>query len=166
MIRRIAIALAVAPLLAALLLTTALSFLALAPLAAHAAEASAASGAGVVAAAHPIRAGTIIARGDLGFIRGEARAPYTDDLGAIIGKQARISMYQGRPIRLSDVGPPTVVERNQIVTMTFRRGALSLRTEGRALDPGGVGDSVRVLNLDSRRTIFATVIGSGHVEAR
>ena len=41
-----------------------------------------------------------------------------------IGLEARLSIYQGRPIRPGDLGPPTIVRRNQIVTLSFNAGGL------------------------------------------
>ncbi len=120
----------------------------------------------VVVAARPLRAGVVLSREDVATIAGRLRPPFIGEVEKVVGLETRIALYQGRPIRAVDLGPPTVVKRNQVVTMVFKRGALSLRTEGRALDRGAVGERVRILNLDSRRTVFATVVGPARVEAK
>ena len=58
-----------------------------------------------------------------------------------------------------------LVERNAIVTMEYRKGALTILAEGRALGAGGMDDRVRVMNISSRATIEARVTGKGRVTA-
>lgn len=113
-------------------------------------------------AARTIRAQTVLAPGDVAVI--EAMVP-----GALarpeeaIGLEARVALYEGRPIRAGDLGPPALVERNGRVTLLYRRGALSITAEGRALDRAGPGDSLRVINLDSRTTVTGRVAPDGRV---
>ena len=76
-----------------------------------------------------------------------------------IGQEARVTLYAGRPIPLSGLAPPALVERNQLVTLIFRRGGLDIRADGRALGRGAAGDEIRIMNLGSRSTIFGTVAG-------
>lgn len=78
-----------------------------------------------------------------------------------IGQEARVALYAGRPIRPGDIGPPAVVDRNQIITLTYSRGGITISTEGRALDRAGPGDFVRVMNLTSRNTVTAQIDASG-----
>lgn len=113
-----------------------------------------------------IRVGVVIEAEHVTTIRGEPRPGEIGLPEDVIGLSARATLYAGRPIRAQDLGPPIVVERNSFVTLEFRRGGLSLRTEGRALDEGGVGDRVRVMNLESRRTVFGVVTAPGVVEVR
>jgi flagella basal body P-ring formation protein FlgA len=77
----------------------------------------------------------------------------------VLGQEARVTLYAGRPIPLASLGPPALVERNALVTVMFTRGGLEIRAEGRALGRGAEGDGIRVMNLASRNTITATVIG-------
>lgn len=79
------------------------------------------------------------------------------DPAQIVGLEARVALYAGRPIRLQDVGPAAVVERNAIVPLIFQAGALLITAEGRALDRAGPGDVVRVMNLASRTTVTARI---------
>lgn len=78
-----------------------------------------------------------------------------------IGKEARVALYAGRPIRAGDIGPPSVVERNQIVPLVYSRGGIVISTEGRALDRAGPGDFIRVMNITSRATVTAQIDASG-----
>ena len=65
-------------------------------------------------AARTIPAKTVIGPDDL-LMREVAATGGVTDPQQIIGREARVALYAGRPIRRADVGPPAVVERNQIV---------------------------------------------------
>ena len=69
-----------------------------------------------------------------------------------------------RAILTSQIGAPALVERNQLVRMTYAQGTLSIVTEGRALDRAGAGELVRVMNLASRKTVTGTVAEDGSIE--
>ncbi len=85
-------------------------------------------------------------------------------LDAVIGREARVALYPGRPIRVGDIAVPAVVERNQVVPLAYVRGALRIETEGRALARAGPGEYVRVMNLSSRATVTGRVTASGRIE--
>jgi len=108
-------------------------------------------------ATRTIRATETIGPQDVTLVAGAMPGGLSDP-AAVIGLEARVALYAGRPIRSSDVGPAAIVDRNQIVTLAFRDGGLAITTEGRALGRGGVGDVVRAMNLASRSTV-AGVIG-------
>lgn len=82
------------------------------------------------------------------------------DPALVVGQETRIVIYAGQPIRLADIGPPALVDRNQIVPLVFDHGGLLIETEGRALDRAAEGEVIRVINLSSRNTV------SGKVDAR
>jgi flagella basal body P-ring formation protein FlgA len=86
------------------------------------------------------------------------------DVALAIGREARVTLYAGRPIRADQLGAPAIVERNQIVRMIYSEGPLSIAAEGRALDRAGPGEFVRVMNLASRQIVTGLVRGSGIIE--
>lgn len=75
----------------------------------------------------------------------------------LVGMETRVALYAGRPIRPGDVGFPAIVERNQIISMTYEAGGIVIRTEGRSLERAGPGDIIRVMNLASRSTVTARI---------
>lgn len=116
--------------------------------------------AGSVVAARTLRAQTVLTAEDL--VLAEDQIPGAlDDPRAAIGLETRVAIYPGHPIRPGDLGPPAIVERNQTLALTFRRGALTIRTDGRALDRGGVGDAIRVMNIASKATVVAILGADG-----
>lgn len=78
-----------------------------------------------------------------------------------IGKEARVALYAGRPIRTGDLAAPAIIERNQIIQLVYRRGGVVISTEGRALERAGAGDWIRVMNLSSRTSVTAQIQESG-----
>lgn len=124
--------------------------------------AASAAGADTIVAARTIRAQAILSPLDLAVI--DKTIPGTlQSLDEALGLEARVVIYPGRPIRLEDVGPPALVERNQIVTLIYRRGALTIAAEARALSRAGIGEYVRVMNLSSRNTVSGIVQADGTI---
>ena len=81
----------------------------------------------------------------------------------VIGQEARVVLYAGRPIRYGDIGPPAIVTRNQIIMLVYKRGSLRIATDARSLGRGGVGDLIRVMNLTSRSTVTGIIGADGTV---
>ncbi|WP_410218785.1 flagellar basal body P-ring formation chaperone FlgA [Paracoccus sp. (in: a-proteobacteria)] len=115
--------------------------------------------AGGLGAARTLPAGSIIEAGDLRVI--DTDRPGLTDPSAAIGMQTRITLYEGRPLHANMLQPPRIVGRNQIVRLSYLRGALRIDTEGRALDDGAAGDRIRVMNMGSRSTVTAQVMPDG-----
>lgn len=115
-----------------------------------------------VAVIHPVRAGAPIGADDLAFADTQIEDGFADPRD-LIGLEARVNLYPGRPVRLRDVGLPTVVTRNAVVPLIFNRGGLTITLEGRALGRAGDGEAVRVMNLSSRSTVTGIATASGAV---
>jgi len=130
-----------------------LLFLALAPGAAWADS---------VVAARTIRSQAILTPADVTMVSADLTGALSDP-DSVIGMEARVVLYAGRPIRPADIGPPAIVERNQIVMVYYRHGALHIMMEGRTLARAGVGDRLRVMNLESRNTVTGTVAEDGSI---
>lgn len=113
-------------------------------------------------AARTIRAQSVLTAADLAVVQ-RTIPGMLQSLEEAIGLEARVSLYSGRPIRPEDVGPPAIVDRNQIVTLVYRRAGLIIATDARALGRAGVGDVIRVINLASRSTVTGVVRGDGTV---
>ncbi|MCA0930514.1 flagellar basal body P-ring formation chaperone FlgA [Ruegeria profundi] len=112
-----------------------------------------------------IRAKEIIAANDL-ETKPQKVAGGVSDTEVLVGLEARVALYPGRPIRATDVGPPALVDRNDLVVLIFDRQPLSITAEGRALGRGAAGDRIRVMNLSSRTTISGVVRPDGNIEVK
>ncbi len=121
--------------------------------------------ADIVVPTRTIRAKEIIAPTDL--VTKEQDVPgavETPDI--LVGQEARVALYPGRPIRAGDFGPPALVDRNDLVVLVFDRQPLSITAEGRALGRGAVGDRIRVMNLSSRTTVTGLIRLDGQIEVK
>lgn len=110
-----------------------------------------------------LRAGTILQRSDLIVSDGEtAQAAALD----IVGMEAKRTIYANKTITPDDIHLPTAIKRNAIVMIEFKKGPLLITTEARVLDPGAVGETVRVMNLSSKVILSAIVVSSSRVRTR
>lgn len=119
----------------------------------------------IVVAERTIRANTIIDASDLGTRSGQFANGF-DRIEDVMGQETRVILYAGRPIRMQDIGAPTVVTRNQVVRVLFDNNGLRILTEGRALERGAIGDRIRFMNLNSRATLFGFVQADGSLRVR
>jgi flagella basal body P-ring formation protein FlgA len=118
-----------------------------------------------VVAVRPLRARSRIEADDVALRPSATPGPF-ELLEDVIGMEARATIYAGRPVHPADIGPAALVERNALVSMQYQAGGLSIVAEGRALGRAGIGEPVRVMNLDSRATVTARVVAPGVVEVR
>jgi flagella basal body P-ring formation protein FlgA len=125
-----------------------------------------AAGAVLAQSVQPVRAirsHTLLTAEDLELADAAVPGAVTS-IEAAVGQEAKVALYPGRPILQGQLGAPALVERNQVVRMSYMRGPLRIVTEGRALDRAAVGEPVRVMNLASRQTVSGTVAEDGSIE--
>lgn len=121
-----------------------------------------ASLADTLTATRLVRPQSVIGPADLGVLPQDIPGALGGDVD-IVGLEARVTLYPGRPILADHVGPAALIERNQPVVVFFKNGGLTIATDGRALSRGAEGDIVRVMNLSSRNTISGKVESDGSV---
>lgn len=121
--------------------------------------------ADIVVPARTIRAKEIIAAEDL-ILKHAKIAGAMSNPAALIGQEARITLYPGRPVRVGDVGPAAIVGRNDVVTLIFKQGGLRIATEGRSLGRGAAGETVRAMNMASRMTVTGRILTDGSIEVQ
>lgn len=118
--------------------------------------------ADTLAAARNLPAQLVITAADL--TRADTAVPGALlDPARAIGLETRVAIYAGRPVFDADLVQPAVVDRNQIVPLTYFHAGLAITTDGRALDRGSVGDRIRVMNLSSRSTVIGRVGSDGSI---
>lgn len=82
----------------------------------------------------------------------------------VVGQALRVAVQAGRPLQVNDLTAPEVILRNQLIRLHYTLGGMMIATEGRALDAGAIGQSVRVMNLSSRGTVQGIVLPDGSVQ--
>lgn len=122
-----------------------------------------AASADSLVAARAIVSNTIVGEADIRFARADIEGALSDPAD-VIGREAKVTIYAGRPIRAGDFRAPALIERNDIVRLRYRSGGLVIEADGRALDRGAAGERISVMNLTSRATLSGVVRRTGHVE--
>jgi flagella basal body P-ring formation protein FlgA len=105
---------------------------------------------------------TIIAPEDVTLVASKIPGAL-DQSDSAIGKELRRAIYAGRAITAADISAPTLIERNQIVQLTYRAQGMVIRTEGRALSRGAEGDWIEVLNLASKTKVTGKIGANGTI---
>jgi flagella basal body P-ring formation protein FlgA len=82
---------------------------------------------------------------------------------AALGMQMRRQVRAGQAVRIADLAKPDLVSRDQSVTLIYESVGLYLTVRGKAMESGTQGDTVNVINLQSKRTVSGTVVGRGQV---
>jgi flagella basal body P-ring formation protein FlgA len=80
-----------------------------------------------------------------------------------LGMQMRKSARAGQYLRMADLAKPDLVQRDQNVTLIYETNGLYLTMRGKAIESGSEGDTVNVMNLQSKRTVQGTITGPGQV---
>ncbi|MGL5784717.1 MAG: flagellar basal body P-ring formation chaperone FlgA [Alphaproteobacteria bacterium] len=74
------------------------------------------------------------------------------------------NLEPGKIIKARDLQKPILVKKNEIVTVIYQKNTLIIEHQGKALDEGGAGDAIRVLNPVSKKPIFGTIIARKQVK--
>jgi flagella basal body P-ring formation protein FlgA len=83
------------------------------------------------------------------------------DAKRLIGFTPRRYVRPGKPIRISALRPPLLVTKKSVVTVVLRTERMLLTLQGRSLEDGGLGDTIRILNPQSKQVIEAKIDGPG-----
>lgn len=116
--------------------------------------------------AHAIPHGDIISAHDLTWskVREDVvRRDAITDADQIIGLTPRQALRPGQMISAADLERPQAVGKGAMVTMTLKVGGMTLTSQGRAIEPGSLGDTIRVVNTRSNITVEAKVDGPNMV---
>ncbi|MEO1293186.1 MAG: flagellar basal body P-ring formation chaperone FlgA [Pseudomonadota bacterium] len=122
----------------------------------------AAANAAMLVAARTVPAKTVLSPDDVRMAEGALPGVATA-VEDVVGLETRVTLYPGRPVHAGDLTPAAMVERNDIVTLRYRRGSLMIETDGRALDRAAEGGGVRVMNMGSRAIVTGRVLAPGIV---
>lgn len=82
----------------------------------------------------------------------------------LIGMETKRSLSAQRPLSESDITAPKIIKKGDLIAMKVSTSYMQLNVQGRALEDGAMGDSIRALNLTSKKTIEGVVVSAGTVE--
>lgn len=113
-----------------------------------------------------VERGDAIKDKDLTIVRRPANQIDRDaitSMAELVGMVPRRALRTGEFVRTSDVARPMLVEKNQLVSVTYVSKGLTLSMRGRAQSNGAMGETIRVQNPQSKRFVEGIVTGPGQV---
>lgn len=116
--------------------------------------------------ARPIQRGDVIRDADVEMIEMRKNAVPRNavvDKARIVGQAPRRMLRAGVPLNPDDTQAPVVVTKGSLVTIVLRTDRMLLTAQGKALEDGADGETIRVLNTRSNTTIEGKVAGAGKV---
>jgi len=90
---------------------------------------------------------------------------------AVVG-QAPVGTISKSAVRSGDVldqnrfSAPSVVKKGEMVSIKVAGNGITISGKGLAQESGKIGQTIRVLNLDSKKEIFGVITGQERVEVR
>lgn len=109
-----------------------------------------------------VSAGDAIKATDIGFVRMPVKRIASNmitEQTRLIGMTPRRSIRMNAPVRINEVELPMVINKNDLVTIHYNVGMMSLASRGRALSDAGIGDVITLINDRSGQKIQAIVLG-------
>lgn len=121
----------------------------------------------VAVTARSFNRGDTIGEGDI-VVERRARDSVPQDgrieLTRLAGQVARRPMSIGSIVRAGDLSRPEIVARNETVLIYYEVPGLNLTLRGKASEAGALGDSIVVVNTQSKKSLQATIVGPGRVQ--
>ena len=115
-----------------------------------------------LAYARNIAAGEVVQASDLVWsdeVVAGPNAPGNPDV--LIGQVARRPLRSGAAVQSADLGAAAAVHRDETITVAYDAGGISVTLQGKALKDAALGETVQVLNPQSKKIIEAVVSGPG-----
>jgi len=119
--------------------------------------------------ARRVMRGEVVGEQDIRWtqVRADRVSPDTVlDLSAILGQAVRRTIREGDQFRAGDLHEPEVVSRGSSVVIVYRTEFMTLTVRGRALESGGRGSTIRVMNEQSNQTVEASIESADTVIVR
>ncbi len=113
-----------------------------------------------------IMPGEIIRKRDIDFQRRKVAAVRRDtvlDLATLVGMTPIRGARAGAPVRITEIRRPLVIDKGGLVTIVHKIDQMMLTAQGKALDAGSTGDTIRVRNVRSKTVVEARVVGPSQV---
>jgi len=114
-----------------------------------------------------IAPGEVIAKADIKWTKYPVKKINRNaitDITQLVGQTVKRALPAGKILNQNDIMMPVAIAKGSTVQMTYRAGALTLSMQGRALEDGGTGDTIRIMNPKSKKIVFAVVIRDGYAE--
>ncbi|MBT3765971.1 MAG: flagellar basal body P-ring formation protein FlgA [Rhodospirillaceae bacterium] len=113
-----------------------------------------------------LKPGDIIRKHHVKWIKVRAERLQRDIIlneAGLVGMASKRGLLAETPLRNSDVRRPILVAKNSLVTLELAMPFMNLTAQGKALEDGARGDTVRIHNSRSKNIVEGVVVGDGKV---
>ena len=120
----------------------------------------------VAVAVRPLERGQTLVAADLTIERRPRDLVPTDavqDGSTLEGRVARRQLGIGALLRPADLVRPELVARGEVVTVIYATPGISLSMRAKANEAGTMGDTIGVVNPQSKKVLQAVIVGPGRV---
>ena len=122
----------------------------------------------VIHASRALRQNDLLTAADIEYQRinvSEGTDRYATQPDQVVNKRLLRNVGLHQTIELKNLDKPLLIKRGDAVTIVYNMPGLQLTAKGQVREEGGSGDTVRVNNVSSDRTIHCRVIDSQTVQA-
>jgi len=119
----------------------------------------------VFAVKHTVERGHLIRKADLVWRQADDASDGFTRLEDVLGKEATRTIRSNEVISKATVRAVPLVRRNDIVTVSAGTSAITVQREMKALSAGSMGETVKLVSLDSKQTMFGKVTGVHQAQA-
>jgi flagella basal body P-ring formation protein FlgA len=98
------------------------------------------------------------------YASSKIRGQYIKDIDQIVGKTAKRTVIANKPIKNEDLGSSTIIKKGSNVQIHYKKGKLYIEAAGVALEDGGLGEIIKIKNIDSNKSIKGKVRSETEVE--
>lgn len=122
----------------------------------------------VVETVRPLGQHDIVRASDVELVRTDVAGhpeKYATSKAQVVGQQLLRDLGPHHPILRRDLTPARVVKRGSVVTIVYQNQSLRLTASGQARQAGCIGDTIRVTNVMTKRTVLCQVVNNDTVQA-
>jgi flagellar basal body P-ring formation protein FlgA len=117
-----------------------------------------------VTVSHPVEHGEVLKETDLTVVRRpKSEAGVLTDMAAVVGLAARHQLRPEQTLHAVDLMKPEIVARNDMVTIVYQAPGITLTLRGQAQESGALGDTIGVLNVESKRIVQGVISAPGRI---
>ena len=110
--------------------------------------------------------GKVITKNDIGWLNirsSKIRKFMVLDEEDLVGMAAKRTIRESTPVGYSHVRRPVLVTKGALVTINLTTPMMTLTAQGKAPQEGSMGDTIPIINIQSKQTIEAKVTGINQV---
>lgn len=90
---------------------------------------------------------------------------FVTDKDKLVGLEAKKLLKEGKIVSDRDVGKQMLIKKGDTVTVVYKTDKMQITAKVEALNDGGEGDKIELLNPKSKKTLFGEVLDKDTVSA-